>query len=182
MRCNTMNPTIPCPSCGAMLDSSGHCAYCGGQARGFWDDLDLGTPELAAAIMEGMDYYLVLGVPPQAAPTELGVAYRQARSRFPDDPRRLVQQLARYLGLIEEAWRILGVPERREVYDRLRRERPARTLLASEVRTLRCPQCGAPFAAQCRAVPHAARVGQPRPFPIFHDRSTMCQITMRCWA
>lgn len=156
----TTNPSIPCPSCGAMLDSSGHCVYCGGQARGFWDSLDLGTPELAAAIMQGMDYYLVLGVSPTAEPTDLGVAYRQARSRFPDDPRRLVQQLARYLGLIEEAWRILGVPERREVYDRLRREQSSATASRSNVRTLRCPQCGAPFAPNAQ---RCTACGTPRP-------------------
>src|SRR3712207_4743202 len=98
-----IHPAIPCPSCGAMLDLAGHCAYCGGQARGFWSSLDLGAPELAAAIMEGLDYYLVLGVPPHAAPADISAAYYRARSRFPDDPRALVPQLARFLGLLEEA-------------------------------------------------------------------------------
>lgn len=152
-----------------MLDSAGHCAYCGGQARGFWADLDLGTPDLAAAVVDGLDYYLVLGVTPQAVPVEIAGEYHRARSRFPDDPRRLMPQVARSLGLIEEAWRILGVPERRVVYDRLRREMLGRTAAGSEVRTLRCSKCGAPFgpnpllcsacgtARQAEAVPDVAR-------------------------
>src|SRR3954452_24245512 len=132
---------VPCPSCGAALPGDGRCSFCGSQARGFWRELDLGTPELAAAVMQGLDYYLVLGALPHADGPAVAEAYRQARSRFPDDPRWLVPQIARQLGVIEEAWRILGVPLRRELYDHLRSQNGQ---TGDQVRAIYCQQCGAP--------------------------------------
>lgn len=142
---------IPCPDCGASLPPTGLCAYCGSQARGFWNDLDLGRPELADAVMQGLDYYLVLNVAAGADDASLSAAYRIARRLYPDDPRRLHPQLARQLGLLEEAWRILGVPERRALYDRLRtasnRSRPAKS---AQIRSLDCVNCGSPVAADAQ--------------------------------
>ncbi len=147
---------VPCPSCGAALPGDGHCSYCGSQARGFWHTLDLGTPELATAVMQGLDYYLVLGALPQADSTTVAEAYRQVRSRFPDDPRWLVPQIARQLGIVEEAWRILGLPLRRELYDRLRSQH---NQTGDEVRAIYCQQCGSPVDRTATKCPSC---GSPR--------------------
>lgn len=156
---NDIASTIPCPSCGAPLDRAGHCAHCGSQARGFWHDLDLGTPELAAAVIEGLDYYLVLDAAPGDNHAMLSDAYRRRRVLYPDDPRRLHPQLARQLGLLEEAWRILGHPIRRARYDQLRGARadwPATAQPA--LRSVSCGTCGAAltrtasFCPACGAV------------------------------
>lgn len=146
------SPHIPCPSCGAILEDHGHCPYCGGQARGFWNELDLGTPELASAVAQGLDYYLALGLQYTDSHTSIAEAYRLARQRYPDDPRSLLPLIARHLGLIEEAWRILGDPQRRAVYDRLCGRRET-TSITSEVRTLRCANCGDPYEISDRRCP-----------------------------
>lgn len=136
--------TIPCPSCGAPLNGAGRCAHCGSQARGFWQDLDLGTPELAAAVIEGLDYYLVLDAAPADNHATLSDAYRRRRALYPHDPRQLHPQLARQLGLLEEAWRILGQPTRRARYDQLRTARADRPGPAQPaLRSVSCGTCGA---------------------------------------
>ncbi len=147
---------IPCPSCGAPLAATGLCAYCNTQARGFWDDLDLGTPELASAVVAGLDYYLILDALPSYPPDQLADAYRRTRRLFPDELRRLAPQQARRVGLIEEAWRILGVAQRRAAYDRLRQRPPS----SAEMRSLHCQQCGASLAPQSRFCP-ACGVARP---------------------
>lgn len=143
-------PTIPCPSCGAPLERAGRCAHCGSQARGFWQDLDLGTPELAAAVVEGLDYYLVLEATPSDNHAALSDGYRRRRALYPADARRLHPQLARQLGLLEEAWRILGQPARRALYDRLRTERSA---ARPSLRSLSCGTCGAALQASASFCP-----------------------------
>lgn len=150
----------PCPSCGAPLSAAGKCTHCGSQSRGFWNDLDLGVPELADAVIEGLDYYLVLDAAADSDMLALSDAYVARRRRFPDDPRQLHPQVARQLGLLEEAWRILSVPERRAVYDRLlaAQERGVRGLDAL-IRALNCSQCGAPFEAAER---FCGACGSPR--------------------
>jgi len=55
-----------CPSCAAPLDEEGICTACGALARGFFRGLDLGTPQIAAAVAKGLDFYQLLGVPPNA--------------------------------------------------------------------------------------------------------------------
>lgn len=105
--------------------------------------------------MEGLDYYLILGVGPEANARTIAEAYRELRSHFPDDPRRLLPQIARRLGLIEEGWRILGSPPRRQLYDRLRSEQAAAARpMAAAVRTVRCQQCGSPVDLAARSCPY----------------------------
>jgi tetratricopeptide (TPR) repeat protein len=141
--------------------------HCGSQARGFWHTLDLGTPDLAAAVLQGLDYYLVLHATPDASALALTDAYRRHRVLYPDDPRGLHPQLARQLGLVEEAWRILGHPTRRALYDRLRRtQSSSESDVRSAVRTLSCGACGAALASDryaCPACGTAQTVAAPSP-------------------
>lgn len=157
---NEASTHIPCPNCGAQLNDAGYCAHCGSQARGFWRDLDLGTPELAAVVMEGLDYYLVLNVAEDVAQQAIEDAYRQRRLLYPHDARYLHPQLARQLGVLEEAWRILGVPQRRKLYDQLRQSQDDNGGERAAIRGLNCASCGAPVAHSASFCPAcgAARV------------------------
>lgn len=92
--------------------------------------------------MDGLDYYLVLDAAPDATQAALSDAYRRRRMLYPDDPRTLHPQLARQLGLLEESWRILGLPDRRAVYDRLRNARAQQSANQPALRSLSCVGCG----------------------------------------
>lgn len=140
--------THPCPSCAAPLDGEGICTACGALTRGFFRDLELGTPQLAQAVANGLDFYLLLGVEPAADVRAVARRYRQLRVLFPDDPSRLASEPARRLQLLELAGRALTDPRLRASYDALRAE--ADPAIGRAV--LRCASCGAPLpadAARC---------------------------------
>ena len=116
----------PCPSCAAPLDEEGICTSCGALARGFFRGLDLGTPQIAAAVAKGLDFYQLLGVAPDADVRAVARRYRQLRVLFPDDPSGLAAAPARRLALLEHAGRVLTDPRLRQIYEQLRAERLAR--------------------------------------------------------
>jgi tetratricopeptide (TPR) repeat protein len=137
-----------CPSCAAPLDSEGVCTACGALARGFFRGLDLGAPQIAAAVARGLDFYHLLGVAPAAPIRQVVRRYRQLRALFPDDPSGLAPEPARRLALLETAGRALTDPALRRTYDQLRAERQVE--VRAEV--LRCAGCTAPLdpgAARC---------------------------------
>jgi tetratricopeptide (TPR) repeat protein len=145
-----------CPSCGSKLDNDGICASCGALSRGFFRDLDLGAPQIAAAVQHGLDFYLLLGVPPAGDLRAMARRYRQLRALFPDNPSRLRAAAARRLELLEVAGRTLTDSYLRRVYDELRAKHDA--VITTEV--VRCVACAAPLppaAAKC------AFCGTPRP-------------------
>src|SRR5512145_1174659 len=97
----------PCPSCAAPLDEEGICTSCGALARGFFRGLDLGPPQIAQAVANGLDFYRLLGVAPDADVRAVARRYRQLRVLFPDDPSGLAAEPARRLALLERAGRVL---------------------------------------------------------------------------
>lgn len=145
-----------CPSCAAPLDNEGICTSCGALARGFFRDLDLGAPQIAAAVAQGLDFYRLLEVPPDAETRMIARRYRQLRVHFPDDPRRLAPAPARRLALLEQAGRVLTDPSLRRVYDELRAGKDA-SLTTDVVRCTGCRALLPPGAAIC------AFCGVPRP-------------------
>jgi tetratricopeptide (TPR) repeat protein len=147
--------SLPCPSCAAPLDDEGICTSCGALARGFFRGLDLGTPQLAAAVANGLDFYLLLGVTPTDDIRTIGRRYRQLRVLFPDDPAHLAPEPARRLALLELAGRALTDPRLRQAYDQLRAGE-ARI----ETQVVRCPGCGAPQSPAATRCPFCAT---PRP-------------------
>ena len=113
----------PCPSCAAPLDEEGICTSCGALARGFFRGLDLGTPQIAAAVAKGLDFYQLLGVAPAADVRTIARRYRQLRVLFPDDPSSLAAAPARRLALLEHAglYERLTAEENLEFYGRIAR-------------------------------------------------------------
>jgi len=145
----------PCPSCAAPLDREGICTSCGALTRGYFRGLDLGAPQLATAVANGLDFYLLLGVDPAADVRSIARRYRQLRVLFPDDPSNLAPEPARRLELLELAGRALTDPRLRQTYDQLRSG-----VAAVTNQVLRCSGCAAPLppdAARC------AFCGTPRP-------------------
>jgi curved DNA-binding protein CbpA len=74
---------------------------------------------------EKKNYYDVLEIPPNAAPQEIESAYARARNAYSGDSVALYSLMSKdecdaVLGLIEEAYSIIGFPEKRREYDRLR--------------------------------------------------------------
>src|SRR5882672_5381001 len=130
-----------CPSCAAPLDDEGVCTSCGALSRGFFRGLDLGAPQIAAAVAQGLDFYRLLGVPPAADVRSVARRYRQLRVLFPDDPSGLASEPARRLALLEQAGRVLTDPRLRRIYDELRVSVGARVTNA----VLRCAGCAAPL-------------------------------------
>lgn len=114
---------LNCPNCGAPLSPEGNCTSCGATVRGFYRGLDLGRVDIASAVEQGLDYYLLLGIKPDSKDLTIQAAYRRLRSQFPPDTSRLVRQLAQRLELIEQAGYILCDPQRRTTYDDLRQAR-----------------------------------------------------------
>src|SRR4051794_21606046 len=146
----------PCPSCAALLDEEGICTSCGALARGFFRGLDLGPPQIAAAVAKGLDFYRLLGVAPAADVRAVARRYRQLRVLFPDNPSSLAAAPARRLALLEHAGRVLTDPRLRQIYEQLRANSGAPVTNA----VLRCAGCAAPLPAE------AARCtfgGPPRP-------------------
>jgi curved DNA-binding protein CbpA len=145
-----------CPSCAAPLDDEGVCTSCGALSRGFFRGLDLGAPQIAAAVAQGLDFYLLLGVPPTADVRSIARRYRQLRVLFPDDPSSLVSEPARRLALLEQAGRVLTDPRLRGIYDELRISVGQRVTNA----VLRCAGCAAPLPPDASCCPFCAT---PRP-------------------
>jgi curved DNA-binding protein CbpA len=144
-----------CPSCAAPLDEEGICTSCGALARGFFRGLDLGTPQIAAAVANGLDFYQLLGVLPHADARSIARRYRQLRVLFPDDPSGLADAPARRLTLLEHAGRVLTDPRLRQIYEQLRAGGAAVTNTV-----LRCAGCAAPLPAE---VMRCTFCGTPRP-------------------
>ena len=132
----------PCPACAAPLDEEGICTSCGALTRGFFRGLDLGTPQIAEAVSNGLDFYRLLGVTPDADIRSVARRYRQLRVLFPDDPSGLAAEPARRLALLERAGRVLTDPGLRRIYEELRTGGAAVTNSV-----LRCAGCAAPLAA-----------------------------------
>ena len=145
-----------CPSCAAPLDEEGICTSCGALARGFFRGLDLGTPQLAAAVANGLDFYQLLGVLPDADVRSVARRYRQLRVLFPDDPSGLADAPARRLTLLEHAGRVLTDPRLRRIYEQLRASGGA----AVTNTVLRCAGCAAPLPAEAM---RCMFCGTPRP-------------------
>src|SRR4051794_39813844 len=145
-----------CPSCAAPLDEEGICTSCGALARGFFGGLDLGPPQIAAAVANGLDFYQLLGVLPSADIRAVARRYRQLRVLFPDDPSGLADVPARRLALLEHAGRVLTDPSLRRIYEQLRASS------ASDVTNtvLRCAGCAAPLASDAL---RCLFCGTPRP-------------------
>jgi tetratricopeptide (TPR) repeat protein len=151
-----------CPSCSAPLDPDGICAACGSLARGFFLDLDLGPPQVAAAVAQGLDFYRLLDVTPADDLYTIARRYRRLRVLFPDDARQLAPEPARKLQLLEIAGRVLTHAELRQMYDRLRKQDSAHPRLS----TVRCAGCGAPLqraGARCRYCGMARPPGEQAP-------------------
>src|SRR3954452_771422 len=145
-----------CPSCAAPLDEEGICTSCGALARGFFRSLDLGTPQIAAAVANGLDFYQLLGVLPDADVRAVARRYRQLRVLFPDDPSGLATAPARRLALLEHAGRVLTDPRLRRIYEQLR----ASGSVAVVNTVLRCAGCAAPLPAEAT---RCTFCGTPRP-------------------
>lgn len=74
---------------------------------------------------ERRNYYTVLEIEPHASPGEIETAYIRARNAYSGDSVALYSLMTKIecdevLGLIEEAYSVLGFPEKRREYDRLR--------------------------------------------------------------
>jgi curved DNA-binding protein CbpA len=137
----------PCPACAAPLDEEGICTSCGALTRGFFRGLDLGAPQIAEAVSNGLDFYRLLGVAPDADIRAVARRYRQLRVLFPDDPSGLAPEPARRLALLERAGRVLTDPALRQIYEQLRLGGAAATNTV-----VRCAGCAAPLpvgAARC---------------------------------
>jgi curved DNA-binding protein CbpA len=86
-----------------------------------------------AAMRDGrlVNYYEILGVPPGAAPGDIRTAYRSRIAHYHPD-RNPSPHATAIAALLNEAWEVLGDPERRNAYDakprgeQLRRDAVAR--------------------------------------------------------
>ncbi|MEN9935917.1 MAG: hypothetical protein RLZZ387_2496 [Chloroflexota bacterium] len=110
-----------CPSCAAPLDSEGVCTACGALTRTFFRGLDLGAPQVAAAVARGLDFYRLLGIARNATTHQVARRYRQLHVLFPDDPSTLAAEPARRQSLLEVSGRVLSDPALRRLYDQMRR-------------------------------------------------------------
>jgi curved DNA-binding protein CbpA len=93
--------------------------------RGFYRGLNLGPVEIASAVAEGLDYYLLLGIAPDASDTAVQAAYWRHWCTLPPNKARLPAALERKFTLLKQAGTILGDSERRRIYDQLRATRRA---------------------------------------------------------
>lgn len=150
-----------CPSCAAPLDTEGICTACGALSRGFFRGLDLGTPQVAAAVDRGLDFYQLLEVAADTDLRSIARRYRRLRALFPDDPRRLAAEPARRLALLELAGRVLTDPALRRTYDQLRAgDRQGLSERRAELGVIRCAACSAPLGV---GVAVCVYCGTPRP-------------------
>lgn len=145
-----------CPSCSAPLGSDVVCPACGSLVRGFFQDLDLGAPQVAAAVARGLDLYRLLGIDQHAEAITIARQYRRLRSLFPDDSSALAPEPRRKFELLQVAGRILTDPSLRAIYDELR----ASAASAMQKSVVRCASCGAPLRSD---EPRCLYCGSPRP-------------------
>ncbi len=145
-----------CPSCGAPLDLDGICTACGALSRGFFRELDLGTPQIADAVARGLDFYRLLDVPQDTDTRTIAWRYRRLRTLFPDNPSALAPEPAKRLALLEVAGRVLTDPKLRQSYDDLRLRGAEQV---SNV-VLRCASCAAPCINHASCCPYC---GTPYP-------------------
>ncbi|KPV48491.1 molecular chaperone DnaJ, partial [Kouleothrix aurantiaca] len=150
-----------CPSCAAPLDNEGMCTSCGALTRGLFRGLDLGTPQLARAVANGLDFYLLLGVPNDADTRTIARRFRQLRVLFPDDPRHLAPGPARRLELLELAGRTLTDPRLRATYDDLRAGSAADLKNTAQ----RCAGCAAPLPQEATRCSFCGTLRPPAPQP-----------------
>jgi curved DNA-binding protein CbpA len=139
------NQAESCPNCGAPLSSQGSCSNCGATARGYYQGLDLGSVDIARAVEEGLDYYLLLGVQPNADSTTIETAYWRIHKTLPSNRTRMPPELARRVTLVEQAGHVLRDQQRRQTYDHLRRVRQTQKARASAdeaTRGLACFRAG----------------------------------------
>lgn len=146
---------LACPSCAAPLDDDGICTSCGALTRGMFRGLDLGTPQIARAVANGLDFYLLLGVAQLADTRTIARRYRQLRVLFPDDPAHLAAEPARRFALLELAGRVLTDPQLRATYDEMRASNAPVTNTV-----LRCAGCAAPLP---QAAQRCSFCGMPAP-------------------
>jgi curved DNA-binding protein CbpA len=136
---------VSCPNCGAPLSPQGSCPNCGASARGYYQGLDLGSVDIARAVEEGLDYYLLLGVQPNADSTTIENAYWRIHKTLPANRTRMPPELTRRVTLVEQAGHVLRDTQRRQTYDHLRRVRQAQKARASAdeaTRGLACFRAG----------------------------------------
>jgi tetratricopeptide (TPR) repeat protein len=145
-----------CPSCSAPLGHDGICSSCGSLARGFFRGLDLGAPQIAAAVARGLDFYRLLGIDQRAEAIAIARQYRRLRALFPDDPSALAPEPQRKFELLQIAGRILTDPSLRAIYDDLRTSAAA----GIQKGVVRCVSCGAPLQLDEL---HCLYCGSPRP-------------------
>lgn len=149
-----LDPT--CPSCSAPLGSDGICPACGSLARGFFQGLDLGAPQVAAAVARGLDLYRLLNVSQNADAITIARQYRRLRALFPDDPSALAPEPRRKFELLQVAGRILTDPTLRSIYNDLR----ASAAAGIQKSVARCESCGAPLRVDELRCQYC---GSPRP-------------------
>ncbi|GIW02148.1 DnaJ domain-containing protein [Roseiflexus sp.] len=150
-----------CPSCSATLGSDGICPACGSVTRGFFRGLNLGAPQVAAAVAQGLDLYRLLGVDQHADAITIARQYRRLRALFPDDPSALAAEPRRKFELLQVAGRILTDPSLRALYNELRVSAAA----GIQQGVVRCESCGAPLQGnepRCRYC-GSLRPGEPAP-------------------
>ena len=70
--------------------------------------------------MARLDYYAILGVSPQASDEEIKKVYRQLALKYHPDRNRGSSEAETKIRQINAAYEILGNPERRQSYERLR--------------------------------------------------------------
>jgi curved DNA-binding protein CbpA len=115
-----------CPNCGAPLSPQGVCPHCGAMSHGFYQGLSLGRVDIARAVEQGLDYYLLLGIGADADQAAIESAYWRMQKHLPPDRSRLPPDVARRATLVEQAGYVLRDQERRKMYDDLRRQRLGR--------------------------------------------------------
>jgi tetratricopeptide (TPR) repeat protein len=120
--------------------------------------LDLGPPQVAAAVARGLDFYRLLELERTADIHTIARRYRQLRAIFPDDPRRLSPEPARKLELLELAGRVLTDPNLRRTYDQLR---PGTSQTALSV--VRCSACAAPLEPESAFCVYCGTARPPEP-------------------
>lgn len=111
-----------------------------------------------------MTYYERLGVAPDATPAEVRSAYRYAARRH--HPDAAGERSAAAMAEINEAWRVLGDPQRRRDYDlTLAGPSPARPSTASPTEPSESDDDDEPVAPRRPAYNPLARYQDPPRFP-----------------
>jgi DnaJ-class molecular chaperone len=111
------------------------------------------------------DYYAVLGVPKSAAEKDIKSAYRKlARKWHPDANPNNVKAAEEKFKEIQEAYEVLGDPEKRKKYDVLGSDWQRAAQQAEQQRRYRSSQASAPFGFE-----EFGTSGEPSGFSDFFD-------------